>query len=640
MDFIAEHKIATSVIVLSGHTGIDAPIGALKRGAYGYLRKPYSPEELLNTIRNALDKRQLEADNARITWQLQCSERLYRHLVDHSPDIIYTLDQEGRFTFINDRALKTLGFAQEELYGRHYTFLVHEEDLGKAEDAFGEHHALGHSRNIELRLKSRHRKEGRIFDHRLMTVSFATADGSLSAQEIQGTYVVARDITERRQAEDAISYHAQHDMLTRLPNRALFKERLRLAILDARHSQTQLAVLYVDLDRFKLVNDMLGHSKGDQLLQEVASRLKTALSPEDIVARMGSDEFILLLPRLQRPQDATDIAQKCMTSLQQAFSLNDEEIHMSASIGIAMYPLDGQSADELVRHADIAMEHVKTQGRNNHSFFDGSMSAATRLKVHQEKNLRRALELNQLEMYYQPQIDIVSGRIVGAEALMRWNHPEHGVLSAGVFLPAAEENGLILPLSDWMIEAVCRDILSVRASACEPLRLAMNLSPQYLDRVDFCQKLQQALARHDIAPGQIEVEITENIGIRDPQNAVEQLNRLRQLGVSVAIDDFGTGYSSLAYLHRLPIHTLKIDQSFVQEIQDGRHQFPVVTAIISIARGLGLKLIAEGVETGMQAQYLTEAGCHIMQGYYFHQPMPLRELIKLLPPVLVNVSAA
>jgi EAL domain-containing protein (putative c-di-GMP-specific phosphodiesterase class I) len=276
------------------------------------------------------------------------------------------------------------------------------------------------------------------------------------------------------------------------------------------------------------------------------------------------------------------------------------------------------------------MYQVKALGKNGHSFYHSSMQDMSHQKIALEQSLRKALEHNELEMYYQPQIDVATGRIIGAEGLMRWNHPQRGLLSAGEFLPFAEENGLMLPISDWMIGALCRDLLMWNAAGGDTIRLSLNLSPQYLDRGDFFEKMRGALQRYGISPAQIEVEITENICIRNPQYAIEQLNKLCQLGVSVAIDDFGTGYSSLSYLHRFPIHTIKIDQSFVKEIHDEHGHYPVILAIISIARGLGLHLVAEGVETEVQARYLQANGCTSMQGYLYYRPISLSSFINVL----------
>jgi diguanylate cyclase (GGDEF)-like protein len=637
MDFIAAQGIDANVIILSGDTDIDAAIGSLQRGAYGYLRKPYPREELLKTVDNALQKRRLEAENRRISWRLECSERLYRYLVDSSPDIIYTLNPEGRFTFVNDRVQQLLGATRDQLIGQHYSVLVHDEDLERAHYVFIERRVGERaSRNVELRLKGRNALDKeRTFDNTLTTISFNSMGMYSQGQGVKnreffGTYGIARDITERKRAEEMISYQAYHDILTDLPNRVLFRDRLDLALIQAKRNNTELAVMFVDLDRFKLVNDTLGHIKGDKLLQQVAGRLKDSLRRGDTLARLGGDEFTLLIPDLRDRQDAAVIAEKFLKCLQEPFMLDGHEVHVSASIGIAVYPVDGETIDDLIRHADIAMYQVKALGKDGHSFYNTSMLDASFQKITLEQSLRKALANGELEMYYQPQVDVTSGQIVGAEALMRWNHSERGLLSAGEFLPFAEENGLIIPISDWMLDIICRDLVRWNAEGGEHVRLSFNVSPQYLDRGDFFKKLSDALNQYGISPSQVEIEITENICIRNPHHAIDQLNKLCQLGVSIAMDDFGTGYSSLAYLHRFPIHTIKIDQSFIKEIQHEDGHFPVVLAIIWIARGLGLNLIAEGVEAGPQARYLQQAGCTTMQGYLFHKPLTQGQFIQAL----------
>jgi len=637
MDFINARGIETKVIILSGDVGIEAAIGALKRGAYDYLRKPHTREELLKTVDNALQQRRLENDNRSIAWRLECSEKLYRYLVDSSPDIIYTLDQEGNFTFVNDRAHLLLGFGRDELIGNHYSVLVHDDDIERARYVFNERRVGDRaSRNVELRLKSlRDDDKERTFENTLMTISFNSMgmyslSKEVTKREFFGTYGVARDITERKRAEQLISYQAYHDILTDLPNRILFKDRLGLAVIQAKRNEAELAVMFVDLDRFKLVNDTMGHVRGDELLQVVAGRLKDCLRRGDTLARIGGDEFTVVLPELRDRQDAEIIADKFLESFRQPFILDGSEVYISASIGIAVYPSDGETIDELLRHADIAMYHVKGLGKNGHAFYEPTMLDASYQKIALEQNLRRALEQDELELYYQPQVDSLTGNIIGAEALMRWNHPERGLLSAGEFLPFAEENGLMIPISDWMLGALCRDLLQWNAAGGEDILFSVNISPQYLDRRDFFDKMRGILTHYSIPPSQIEVEITENICIRNPQHAIEQLNRLCQLGVSVAIDDFGTGYSSLSYLHRFPVHTIKIDQSFVKEIKSESGHFPVVLAIISIARGLDLKIVAEGVETSEQARYLEQSGCTTMQGYYYFKPLSRQQFSELL----------
>jgi len=637
MDFINEHDIDTKVIVMSGRVEIDAAIGSLKRGAYDYLRKPYSHEELLATVGNALEQCRLEQANRFFTQQLENSEKMYRYMVDASPDIIYMLDHEGRFTFVNDRACQLLGYRREELIGRHYGMLVVDDDRERACHTFNERRAGERaSRNVELRVCCRTgTQHERAFHSTVMTISLNAVGMHLSGQApgtpaFFGTYGIARDVSSRKRAEEVIFHQAYHDILTDLPNRTLFKDRLGQAMLQARRRQGQLAVMFLDLDRFKLVNDTLGHVKGDELLQQAAARLKDCLRKGDTLARQGGDEFTVVLPELHGPDDARIVADKFLERLHQPFDLDGHEVHISASIGIALYPAHGESIDTLLRHADIAMYRVKALGKNGHAFYEPSMQDASHQKIALEHSLRKAIERGELEMYYQPQVDAASGRIVGAEALMRWNHPQRGVVTPDEFLPFAEENGLMLPVSEWMIGALCRDMAHWMPLGGGQLKLSLNLSPQYLDRGDFCEKMRHALAEHGIAPGRIEVEITENIAIRNPQHAIEQLHKLGQLGVSVAIDDFGTGYSSLAYLHRFPVHTIKIDQSFVQQIHEESGHYPVVLAIISISRSLNLNLVAEGVETEVQARYLQAHGCGTMQGFLFHRPMPLGRFVDVL----------
>jgi diguanylate cyclase (GGDEF)-like protein/PAS domain S-box-containing protein len=636
MDVMNAKKMGVNVIVTSGDSGIESAIGALKRGAFDYLRKPYSREELFRTIDNALRQRRLLAENQRMTLQLETSERKHRNLVDTSPDIIFTLDPQGVFTFINRRVQNLLGFRTEELLGQHYSHLIHGEDLKRAHYAFNEGLSRYNlSRNIELRFRSSYADgEPRTFNVELAGIpKIKTGDAPDTGSEptgLIGMHGVARDISDRMKADQLISYQAYHDILTDLPNRVLFRDRLNLAILQARRNNAELALMFIDLDRFKLVNDTMGHAVGDVLLQQASVRLKSCLRRGDTLARLGGDEFTVVLPELSDRQDAVFVAEKFLESLRQPFELGGHTIHISASIGIAVYPGDGESIDELISNSDIAMYHTKSDGKDGHTFFRREMLDASTRKVEIEHGLHLALARGELEMYYQPQIDIASTHLIGAEALMRWNHPTRGLLSAGEFLPFAEENGLIIALSDWMLDSICRDLLVWNTVGPERLRLSINLSPHYLDRGDFFSKLDATLSAHDIDPCQIEVEVTENICIRNPDAAISQLERLAQLGVRVAIDDFGTGYSSLSYLHRFPVHTLKIDRSFVVEIHDGNTQFPVVLAIIAIAKGLGLTLVAEGVETLTQLNYLANAGCQLMQGYYFHQALPQPRILELV----------
>lgn len=625
MDFIQKHALDIDVIVLSGMAKADTAMHAYTQRAYRFLKKPYSPEELLYDVRNVLGKRLLEVKNRTMSLQLKYSEQLYRSLIEQVPDIICILNENGQITFINESVSTLLDYQPDELALQHYTTLIHPDDLAHAQSAFDSNNKS--PSQIELRLSTKGKERHPSFSLTLTNLSFRISP----THEVKGTHVIARDISENKRAEEIISFHAHYDALTGLPNRTLFNEKLNFELQNAQKYEVGLTVLFIDLDRFKLINDTLGHIKGDMVLQQVASRLKEIARYSDIVARLGSDEFVLGIPGLSDETRAQAIARRCLDALNAPFDIDDNVIPtISASIGIAIYPQNGDSVEELVGNADIAMSQMKSQGKNGIVFYNHSMAQASHIRLTQGNALRRALERNELEMYYQPKVDITTGEIVGAEALMRWHQPERGLLSAGEFLPLAEENGLILPLTDWMLETVCHDIERSRILKNRQIPISINLSPQYLDRCDCPKKMKTAFTRHNIQAELIEVEITENICIRNPASAIAQLNELSKIGVRIAIDDFGTGYSSLAYLHRFPIQTIKVDRSFVSGINDTTGDFPVVLAIISIAQGLNMTLIAEGVETEIQAEYLKKWGCNIMQGYLYHRPMPLNKLWDVL----------
>lgn len=605
------HSHPDAVVVLEE----DAPAAAWRR-----------------TIAALLGKDRPEREHTALRQGLEDSEKLFRYLVQESPDLIFILNAQGEFLFLNERAGDLLGYRRTELIGIHFSAIVHEDDMEKARYVFNEKRARSRTaRHAELRLKcASSRRAGRLIkQEKWIAVAFRSVAVYSPAMRpggptYCGTYGIGRDVTAHKLAEERLTHQTYYDALTDLPNRLLFMHQADLAFADACRTGGRLAILCLDLDRFKLINDTLGHTQGDLLIQLIAVRLRSALPPEVTLSRLGGDEFMAVLPAAQDRQEAALLACRMLDLLQAPFDLQGNEVHISASIGIALYPDDGSTVEELISRADIATVHVKALGKNGHSFYDGSMLAASHRQVDLVQSLRKALENEELEMYYQPQVDAVSKQIVGVEALLRWHHPERGLLCAGDFLPALEDSGLMLALSDWMVCAVCRDTAAWNRCMITPIRVALNLSPHYLDRGDFGTVLQAALAAFNIPPAQIEVEITEDIGIRDLHHALVQLNALHALGVRIAIDDFGTGYSSLSYLHRFPIHTLKIDKSFIKTIDDAKGNFPIVLAIISIARGLGLHLVAEGVENQAQADYLQQAGCNVMQGYLFHPPLPPR----------------
>lgn len=635
MDYINEHGIDTHVVIMSGGVWMEDVIGALRRGAHDYLRKPYSREALFKVISDTLDRRRIKQQSAGLATRLQASERMHRYLVDASPDMIYTLDPDGRFTFVNRRVSDLLGYREDELLGRQYSLLV--DDNEQARYVLNERRVDERaSRDVALFLKRRAGDTPASIRPPDLVPTSVTSSGIYAAGDAVkkdrfiGSRGVVRDATEQKRAEELMVYQAYHDALTDLPNRLLFTDRLGMAMIQAKRNQTELAVIFIDLDRFKLVNDTLGHAKGDELLRQAAKRMSGCLRKGDTLARHGGDEFVAVLSELREPNDATVVADKFLECLNTPFQLGEHVATISASIGIAMYPSHGHTIEELLQHADGAMYEVKGQGKNGRAFHSPSAEEVQNEKRALGAELATALDNNQFEMYYQAKVDAAGGQIVGAEALMRWNHPTRGVMLPNEFLPLAEEHGLMPSLSAWTIDVLCRDMQKWIGNATRPFSLSLNLSPRYLDHAGFCEEVEAALLHYQIAPGLLEVEIAESSCVGDPHQIIDQLGRLSKLGVSLAIDDFGTGHASLAYLHQFPVRTIKIDRSLTRQIHDKNKRYPVVLAIISIARALKLNLVAEGIESEAQADYLRDNGCPTLQGFLFHRPMPLERFIKSL----------
>ncbi|MBK1678926.1 EAL domain-containing protein [Rhodocyclus tenuis] len=620
------------VVVVSADTHIDSAIGALRGGACEFVRKPCDPEQFLRAVNNALHRSRLERRYARMRARLKQSERLHRFLVEQSPDLIYTLDEEGRFVFINSRLEALLGFTRDELVGQPYTLLVHEDDRERARYAFAERRTgYRASENIEIRLRCKN--DGfRHFDNRFV-VAMLSASGiydkheAASEQRFVGTYGVARDITERKRAEEKISFQAFHDLLTQLPNRVLFRDRLDLAVTQAQRRNGLVGVMFLDLDRFKLVNDTYGHAEGDRLLKSFALRLKGCLRAGDTLSRLGGDEFTILLPDLAHAYDAAGVAEKIIEALQEPFKLGGQDFRATVSIGIAVYPRDGDSVEMLISNADLAMYEVKNRGKNGFSYYSAEMSEDHRERLSLEIDLRRAIENREFVLHYQPQICLQSQRLVGMEGLVRWQHPELGLLSPARFIELAEEVGLIHHISDWVLEEGCRQLALWHAAGHKDLRLALNLSARDFERKDLVERIAGAPAAFGIPASCVEVEITETLLLDDVEGVIETVHRLRETGVRVSIDDFGMRYSSLNYLRRFPVSSVKIDQSFVRDLGRDQGAESIIEAIVGIARGFGLHLIAEGVETGDQERMLRDLGCVEMQGYRFGRPAPADEAL-------------
>jgi diguanylate cyclase (GGDEF)-like protein/PAS domain S-box-containing protein len=445
---------------------------------------------------------------------------------------------------------------------------------------------------------------------------------------------------QRMQAEEALRFVATHDALTDLPNRVMFGQRLEHAIKQAKRHRRRLAVLFIDLDRFKVINDTLGHEVGDTLLRDVARRLLQGLRASDTVARLGGDEFVVLLEEVPAPKFVAGVAQKLIEGLSQAFALGGKEYHVTASIGVSTYPDDAQSAAELLKNADIAMYRAKEQGRNTFQFYAAEHNIHTVERLSLESSLRRALERGQLVLHYQPQVQLANGRITGMEALVRWRHPELGLVPPGSFIPIAEETGLIVPIGQWVLHEACATQRAWREAGLGRLRMSVNLSPRQFLHEGLASDIEKIVRSGAADPALLELEITEGMVMQDPERAVTVLRALRSIGVRVAIDDFGTGHSSLAYLKRFPVDNLKIDRSFIADIPGDRGDAAITQAIIAMAHSLELKVIAEGVETQAQFDFLAAQDCDEYQGYFFSKPLPVEEARALVESALATRKSA
>ncbi len=630
------------VIVVSGDTSIDSAIHALKAGAYDFLRKPYDPEELIKSLRNAARELALKRENREIQARLEHSEQWHRFLVNNSPDIIFTLDAEGRFSYLNDCVEGITGHSKTELIGQPWETLVLEAERETARWRMNERRTGERAtRNFELLLQRRPTADSGDLAPPHVSVELSAsgmyreeADGS---RRYVGTYGVARDISERKKAEATITFQAYHDLLTGLPNRALFKDRLTQAIANARRHGLLLAVMFLDLDRFKSVNDTLGHLVGDELLQLTSQRLRHCLREGDTLARIGGDEFMLLLPHIRTRDNAAHIAEKILAALKTPFHLNSHELYISASIGIAIYPDDGITHETLIKHADIAMYCAKDQGRNDFRFFDSGLNQHLTGRMAVESDLRRGLQRGEFEMHYQPKVDTLHGSIIGMEALIRWHHPQRGLVQPDEFIPIAEDSGLIAPMSEWVLDTVCRQARIWHDQALPPTALAVNLPARHIEHPDFVDEFVRVLRDHRLEGRGIGIEITESTLMRDMEGSVHKLRQLSDMGVEISIDDFGTGYSSLSYLKRLPVHCLKIDRSFVHDLHSQDNGAPLVAGIAAMAKGLRLNLVAEGVETQAQLEFLRQIGCDAYQGYLFSQAVSADEATRMLrthPPAI------
>jgi diguanylate cyclase (GGDEF)-like protein/PAS domain S-box-containing protein len=637
LEIIQRRRIDCDVIVISGEATFDNATRVFRGGAIDFINKPFEPQTLFHRVEHSVHQRRLRQELETARRELEASEQRYRFIVSHSPDIIYMIDGEGRFRFINERVTELLGFQPEELIGQHYSALVHEDDLDLAAEVFElQSGQTGDNRQVELRFKCRHRSDyARSFESKSIVIELSATPLQGPVEEDAtplGTYGVARDISDRKKAQEMIQFQAYHDLLTRLPNRELFMDRLQLAISQANRGGHQLAVLFLDMDGFKFINDSLGHMTGDKLLQQVGRRLSRTLRDSDTVSRIGGDEFNILLPDLQNPEEAGLIAQKILDAFSRPIQLDNHEITIGFSIGISLYPGDAGCAEDLIKNADMAMYHIKGRGKNGYEYFSDNMQQIYQFRHSLEQDIRKALELGQFEPWYQPQYAIDSGEIVGLEALIRWNHPERGLITPDLFIPIAEEIGLINEIGRFMLEAGCSQLREWIDMGSQPVKLSINVSPFQLIESNFDRVLCDLAESRDLPHDRLVMEITETALMQDMEQVLPRLKKLIQCGIGIAIDDFGVGYSSLAYLQSLPARSLKIDRSFLSGSREEMDKTSIIKAIVAMAREMGLEVVMEGVETTEQLSYLREIGGIIGQGYLLGYPQPADKILNLIRP--------
>ncbi len=557
---------------------------------------------------------------------LRSQEEQYRLLFESNPLPMYVYDP-ANFTFlaVNTAAIRHYGYSYDEFLTMTLADILLPEDIPAMKQTV---EAIASTDQPGSGLWRHRKKDGTVIDVEITS-------GLLYFGGTPARVVLANDVTERRKADEMVRWQAYHDAMTGLPNRLLFQDRVEQAIAAGKRMGTNAAVLFLDLDGFKHINDTLGHSTGDSLLKVVATRLWGCLREEDTIARMGGDEFTILLPHLATPEDASHVAQRLLESLTTPIVLDQNELFVTASIGISLFPIDGEDTQTLLRHADVAMYRAKEQGRNGYQLYKEAMNVAAFERLMLENNLRKAIEREEFILHYQPQVHLGTGVVVGVEALVRWSHPELGLVPPGKFIPIAEEMGMILPLGELVLRTACRQAALWNAGG-RPLRVAVNLSGRQVGQRGLVEIVTSILEETGLNPRLLDLELTESALIQNGEAAVLNLRRLRALGVRLSVDDFGTGYSSLSYLRRFPLDTLKIDRSFVQDMEKDIEGQAIARAIIDLSHALSLEVVAEGVETPEQRQCLMEMGCDIMQGYLFSPPVTVEHLEAILgmPPTL------
>lgn len=626
------------VIFMTALADIHDKVAAFEAGGVDYVSKPFQLEELLARVRTHLELRaaqqRLATQNLKLQEEIvarheaeaatRTSELRYRRLFETANDGILLLDSAtGKVTDANPAVITMLGYDHAGLLDRELWELAPFKNIPACKTTVVEVQQFEQIRYDDWVLEA---SDGSSIDVEVIGNVYQAADTAVIQCNI-------RNITDRRQAEERVRYMALHDALTGLPNRTLFTDRLSHAIAHARRNQNSVAVLMLDLDHFKHINDSLGHHVGDELLEAVADRLRSCLRDGDTAARLGGDEFVVSLPDVACAEDIDIVAKKILSVLMEPFPIEQHQLHVGGSIGVSIYPKDGEDSSALLRTADTAMYNAKENGRGIHRFFTPELNEAAQRWQILANDVHQARARGEFTLHYQPQIAIDSNRITGVEALLRWEHPEQGVIQPALFVPLIEELGLMVEVGNWVLQTACRQNAQWQAGGLPPMRMAVNLSAQQFYRGDIVNTVKQALDESGLSPKWLELELTESLTLDDTETTIHIMRELKQLGISLSLDDFGTGWSSLSYLRRFPLDRIKIDRSFMRDVTSQPSAAAVVHSIFNLAESLGLSCVAEGVETTEQLDYLQQELCSEIQGFLFSQPVTALEIPKLLSPV-------